>query len=354
MSQQALEIINEYQKITWGHVKKNLQSPVFPKEFRIPRDNQWYEKFHWKIVNDYPLRKGKYLRPTLLLLTYEAMTGKIKEAINTAAAMQLSEEWLLVHDDVEDHSKQRRGKPTLHLKYNNELAINAGDALHILMWKTLNNNYRSLDKSTSQRLMDEFTTMLTRTVIGQTAELSLISKKLNKFTSKDWFFIADGKTSYYTIAGPMRLGAIIANANQYQINKLTLFGLKLGRCFQLVDDILDLTSTFNGLKNQQANDIYEGKRTIMLAHLYNNLDKSGKLKLNNIYTKALKDKTSEDINWVLQNMNNKGSLTYARKVAHNLKNEAMQMIHHDLGFLSDKQAVKKIEILTDFVLNRNH
>jgi len=122
-------------------------------------------------VSDYPRRKGKYLRPSLLLLTAEGMEGKRDRAMITAAAMQISEDWILNHDDIEDDSESRRGQKALHKIYGNELAINAGDALHVIMWKVLSDNFSILDKKTAMKIVEEFYTMMSRTILGQGIEL---------------------------------------------------------------------------------------------------------------------------------------------------------------------------------------
>ena len=84
----------------------------------------------------------------------------------------------------------------------------------------------------------------------------------------------------------MREGAIIAGATPDQMEKIYQFGKLTGYCFQIKDDLLDLTSDFQGLKKQTGNDIYEGKRTIMLAHLLRTISGSDKTKLDDIFSKS--------------------------------------------------------------------
>lgn len=105
---------------------------------------------HYKMVRDYPDRQGKYLRPVLVLLANEMFGGKEENALLTAAAMQTSEDWILIHDDIQDGSEERRGKPCLHKIYGMELALNAGDALHMIMWKMFFDNieFLGIEKST--------------------------------------------------------------------------------------------------------------------------------------------------------------------------------------------------------------
>ena len=227
------DTLENTKKIVWPIIDSYLKDPLYPTQFQINKRYQKVINLYWKINKEYPERKGKYLRPTLVLLISEALGGNITLASKVAAAMQLSEEWILVHDDIEDNSESRRDKPALHKIYGNELAINAGDCLHAIMWKIVCD-------TKSKEINEEFHTMLMRTILGQGVEQIWTSKKIKNISENSYFFIADSKSGYYSVAGPMRLGAIAAGATEDQINKITEFGLHLGRCFQLVDDILDI------------------------------------------------------------------------------------------------------------------
>jgi len=351
---EALKILVKYKNYVWPEIQDYLGEGGYPNAFKIPPKYKPLQNFHWKIAKDYPLRQGKYIRPTLLLLTVEAMGIAKEKAIKAAAAMQLSEEWLLIHDDFEDNSLERRGKPALHKIYGNELAINAGDSLHVLMWKILSDNRNLIGDEKTGQLIDEFHRILSRTALGQTAEIKWAKENKSKITNSDWFFIADGKTSYYTIAGPMRLGAIIANANESQLNLLANFGSHLGRCFQLVDDILDVESDFAGLKKQKGNDIYEGKRTILLGHLLRKATPKDKKKIISILSKTREQKSKAEVAWVIKKMNEYGSIAYAKKLAERSKNEALQIFENDLKFLSAQLARSHLEKIINFILERDH
>ena len=97
------------QKPVWEEIQSYLENLSF-KDSAIPKRYSSLIKFHKEMASDYPERKGKYVRPTLLLLTAEAMGANQKKTLKTAAAMQTSEEWALIHDDFEDDSLKRRGK----------------------------------------------------------------------------------------------------------------------------------------------------------------------------------------------------------------------------------------------------
>jgi geranylgeranyl pyrophosphate synthase len=288
--------LEKTRELVWPEIKKYLKDPSYPKQFSIHEKYKEIVNYVWQINRDYPERMGKYLRPTLLRLIFEAMGGKTSECLKVASAMQLSEDWILIHDDVEDKSLQRRGKQALHGIYGDELAINAGDTLHVIMWKILNDQG-------SKAVNDEFHKILMRTTLGQGVELTWTGRKIKTITKEDYFFMADSKSGYYSIAGPMRLGAILARANNNQLDKLTEFGLHLGRCFQLVDDILDL--------NQ---DKKEGKITLATT---------------------------------------KG-VPYTKKLATEEKNLAKEIFDKDLGFLSKEPARKELNELIEFIFERKY
>lgn len=351
--QSAVGILSKYKRPVWARIQKYLGSQKYHPLFVPGARYKNLVNKHSQIVNEYPQRQGKYLRPTLLILCAKAMGAKQSATINTAAAMQLSEDWLLIHDDFEDHSRERRGKPTLHLMYGDELAVNAGDSLHLIMWKVLQDNRKVLGEQKSFALMDEFSQALGRTALGQTAELLLANDKQIKFRSEDYFFIIDGKTSYYTIVLPLRLGAIIAGANLRQLNELTKFGKLLGRSFQITDDVLDLTGDFAGLKKQQGNDIYEGKRTIILSHLVENANKKDKARIEKIMFKPRDKKSKGEVEFILGKMQEYGSINHARELAAQFNKKALMSLENNLEFL-EGPARKELEMVTRFIVTRNH
>lgn len=292
MIQQTLE---ESKELVWPVIEKYLKDPKYPKQFQIPAKFKTESDEFWNINKIYPERKGKYLRPTLVLLIASAMGIDPKSVSLVAGAMQLSEEWILISDDIEDNSDERRGKPTLHRMYGTELAINASDTLENIMWKMI------IDCK-DDKITDEFYRIILRTTLGQAVE-QIWTNKNEKLSDDQYFFVADSKSAYYSIAGPMRLGAIYAKATSEELNKITDFGLHLGRCFQLVDDILDLEQ-----------DKKEGKSTLAIE---------------------------------------KG-MEYTKKLAEKEKDIAREIFDSDLKFLSHEPARTKLVELIDFILNRTY
>lgn len=349
------DVLSEKREKVWPVINKYLNDLIkFPEFCKIlPRYAPMVE-FHQRIIAEYPARKGKYIRPTLVLLTASAMGFSEKKAIRTAVAMQVSEDWILNHDDIEDDSLQRRGKPTLHRMFGKELALNAGDSLHILMWKILKDNLEVVGKEKGLKIIEEFYWMLNRTTLGQTVEIKWTQGGKAELTDEDILFILESKTGYYTIAGPMRLGAILAGATEIQLDKIYQFGKVLGQCFQIVDDMLDLTSDFKGLKKQKGNDIYEGKRTIMLMHLLRNTENTEKQKLVGIMNKKREGKTEGEVEWVIKLMKKHGSLEYGKKLAERLAKKAIVIFKKDLKFLDHQPARDQLKAGINFILNRDY
>ena len=349
------QVLETKKALVWPEIKKYLDKFLdFPNFCAIPKKYDGMKRLHAKIIGDYPERKGKYFRPGLVLLTAEAMGYPTKKALKTAAAMQMSEDWILAHDDIEDDSLERRGKPTLHQIYGKELAINAGDGLHILMWQALKDNLDFIGNKLGKNIIDEFVTMLSRTVFGQTVEIKWTQLNKKNMTNKDVLLILESKTAYYTIAGPMRLGAILAGANTKQLQSIYEFAKPLGYCFQIRDDLLDLTSDFEGQKKQTGNDIYEGKRTIMLVHLLRSANVEDQKKLTRILKKTRPEKSKKEVIWVIKMMKKYGSLEYGEKMAAKFAKQAKQLFNKNLNFLSKQPARNQLLSGIEFVLNRGH
>lgn len=347
-------VLTEKRQLVWSEIQKYLQIPDFPGKIAIPAKYQTEMAFHWDLVCDYPRRLGKYIRPSLVLLTAEAMGVPAEKSLIAAAAMQTSEDWILIHDDIEDDSQARRGKPALHCLYNKELAINAGDTLQTVMWKMLWDNQNILGQEKGTEIAREFYQILMRTTFGQTVEIKWTQEEIKDLSDEDIFLILDGKTSYYTIAGPMRLGAIIGGATPKQLEDIYEFGQYLGRCFQITDDLLDLTSDFEGLKKQTGNDIYEGKRTLMLMHLFRNTGADDKKRLTVIMKKSRRKKTAKEVEWVIEKMKDYGSLDYARRVAEDFAAKALEIFETKLSFLNKQPARDQLKAGIDFVLHRKY
>ena len=304
---------------------------------------------HWKMVVDYPERGGKYVRPGLLLLSCMASNGDTSKAMTTAAAMEISEDWLLVHDDFQDHSLERRGKPTLHLLHGEELAVNAGDHLHLVMWKMLISNHSKLDNHKAGTVSDKMVDFLQTTCEGQYLELEW-TRSGRIVSEEEYYEMVDRKTGWYTVIGPLQLGAIIAenNAALAPIEKL---GHSLGRAFQIHDDWLNVFSTKTG--KELGGDILEGKRTLLLIHLVEELEKAGDKKnldyVKKLFTLPREKKSQKDVDTVIALYEKHGCREWVRSQTMKFAEEAMSRIS-DIPYTPEGKVI--LADAVQFIVNR--
>lgn len=152
----------------------------------------------------------------------------------------------------------------------------------------------------------------------------------------------------------MRLGGILAGATEKQLADIYEFGKVLGRSFQIVDDLLDLTSDFKGLKKQTGNDIYEGKRTIMLVHLFRTVSGEDRKKLMRVMEKPREKKTKSEVKWVIELMKRYGSLEHGKKLAERFAKQAGKIFDKKLGFLKCQPARDQIKAGIEFIVSRKY
>ncbi|MBU1046586.1 polyprenyl synthetase family protein [Patescibacteria group bacterium] len=307
---------------------------------------------HYKMIKDYPTRQGKYFRPGLVLLSTQMFGGKIKDAILTATAMQMSEDWLLIHDDIEDHSEERRHKPTLNILHGDELAINTGDALHILMWKVIGNNTQKMNSEKAWEVFNKLNEILLIATEGQYLELKWIRDNKITVTEKEYLNMVKRKTAYYTVIGPLQLGAIIAGADDKELKKIEEWGIPFGYAFQIWDDYMNLITSRERQGKENAGDILEGKRTLILSHLIKNCSIKEKEKVSKIYFKKRIEKTESDKTYILKLMHKYKSMDYAREQAKRFSQKALNIFEKNTSHLKDTKAKKIIKEGINFVSNR--
>jgi len=289
----------------------------------------------YDMMKDYPSRGGKGLRGSLCILWCELFSGKKQNALVSAAALELFQNWILIHDDIEDGSDLRRGLPALHKKHGVELSINAGDALHGKMWELLLTNKGIVGADLTLKILSEFTSMLNETTEGQQIELSWTYLNNWDISEKDYLVMVTKKAAWYTCITPCRLGVLLSSVDRNDEGRLPTstskimeriidFGTNLGIAFQIVDDVLNLTADESKYGKEILGDLFEGKRTIMLIHLLDHLEKKRQAEVLEILSKQRSEKSADEIRRVFDLMKENGSIDYARGVASNHSRLAME------------------------------
>ncbi|MFC4425792.1 polyprenyl synthetase family protein [Deinococcus navajonensis] len=215
-----------------------------------------------EMLRDYPQRGGKGIRSELLLASARAHgvrpgTAEWEGALWLAAGLELFQNWVLIHDDIEDDSEERRGRPALHRLHGLPLALNAGDALHAYMWA-------AVWRSGVTGAMEAFLDMIHRTAEGQHLDLSWVEHGEWALGPADYLEMVRLKTAYYTVVVPLQLGARAAGTEPHP--DFEAAGLALGAAFQIRDDVLNLAGDPVKYGKEIAGDLLEGKRTLIVLH----------------------------------------------------------------------------------------
>ena len=277
----------------------------------------------WDLVPIYPRRGGKGMRAALCLATCRTLGASLPKALNTAAAIELLHNAFLVHDDAQDGSNLRRGQPTLHQEYGLAVAINVGNALNLLALGRLLDNHVLVGPHASLELMRDAQEMLYRTLEGQALEVGWIRDNVCDLDFRDYYQLCLKKTAWYTTIFPCRAGAWIATGNRRDARRLDRYGWYLGLAFQIRDDLLNLTGQAERYGKEIADDLLEGKRTLMLIHLFRSTQGRERQRLERFLETPRPARSADDAHWVLEQMATRGSLDFAQRTARRLAGAAL-------------------------------
>jgi geranylgeranyl diphosphate synthase type II len=318
----------------------------------IPRSSQIAEvDLLYQMMRDYPSRPAKGLRPFLCTTTCRAAGGREEDSLITAACIELFQHWILIHDDIEDQSELRRGQPTLHRKHTLALALNAGDALHAKMWSSLLLNKERLGTMKTLGLLGEFSRIVETTTEGQHMELGWVTNGRWDLGEVDYFEMCTRKTSWYTVAGPCRLGAMVAGANIRVLEKLAQFGIKLGVAFQIQDDTLNLVGDQETYGKATSDDLLEGKRTLILLTTLQRAAPSERSRIVSILNKNRRLKTKGEVEYVLSLIEKYEAIEYCRKRAHSLMEEAVEILK-SVEWEGEEDAARLLASFSRFAVDR--
>lgn len=217
------------------------------------------------LLADYPSRGGKGMRPAIAIATARAFDATIDEVVDAAVAVELFHNAQLIHDDIEDDSDLRRGRPTLHRLHGVALALNAGSAAMLLALDPL---VAALGRRSGARL--EKGLALTRLAAhhaadGQALELGWRESGRLDLGDADYLRMALRKTAMTSVVWPMQLGLLLGRRASVAPDSVTAFAGFLGLAFQIQDDLLNLVAD-RAYGKEALGDLREGKRTLMLLH----------------------------------------------------------------------------------------
>ncbi len=206
---------------------------------------------------DYILQLGgKRIRPLLTLMAADVFTGNYKTALPAAMAVETFHNFTLVHDDIMDEAPLRRGKETVHQKWDINTGILSGDAMLILAYQYFE-NYEPI---IFRKLAQLFSKTALEVCDGQQLDVDFETR--NDVTIDEYINMIRLKTSVL-VAAALKMGAIVANVDDTQADLLYNYGLHLGIAFQLQDDLLDAFGDPKTFGKQVGGDIIENKKTFL-------------------------------------------------------------------------------------------
>jgi geranylgeranyl diphosphate synthase type II len=288
----------------------------------LPVDKEPVE-FLYAPMRDYPERGGKRFRSALVLLGIESFGGDPMVGLRTAAAFELFQSFALVHDDIEDGSEMRRGKPCLHHLHGIPLSINVGDALYSKVFEILEANREILGEAVTLDLLREMILGAQMTFEGQAFDIGWIEAET--IPDVDAFVeMLRRKTGWYSGRGPCSMGAIIAGANEEFRLAIGDFGEAMAVAFQIRDDLLNLvveeddatlapTTTSGGYGKERGGDIAEGKRTLMVIDLLNQCTNEENRKVRGILDRDRDATTQDEVEWVIELITSYGAIEKAQQ-----------------------------------------
>lgn len=200
---------------------------------------------------------GKRMRPALLLMACDLFGGDIDAAIAPALAIEVFHNFTLMHDDIMDNAPLRRGRTTVHERWNKNAAILSGDVMLVEGYKLM----MQVENHLLRPILDIFNTTATGVCEGQ--QLDMEFEELNNVTIDEYLNMIRLKTAV-VLGGALKIGALIGGASGTDAELLSTFGEHLGLAFQLQDDILDVYGDPEKFGKQVGGDILSNKKTYLL------------------------------------------------------------------------------------------
>jgi len=219
---------------------------------------------------------GKRIRPILLLISYQLFNDNIERAFSPAKAIEIFHNFTLLHDDIMDKAPLRRGKITVHKKWNNNIAILSGDVMMIHAYQLLT----QVESKYLKTILNIFNKAAIEVCEGQQWDMDFEST--DDVLLIDYMKMIEFKTAVL-LAASLKIGAVLADANDKDQNHLYEFGLNMGIAFQLKDDLLDVFGTSKLFGKKIGGDILANKKTFLYLKALQISDLSTKLKLKKLY-----------------------------------------------------------------------
>ena len=302
-------------------------------------------------LREFTLRGGKRFRALLILAGYHIATGRDPApALPAAAALEHFQSWMLVHDDIIDHSEERRGGPTVHRAlarahiaahrlgdpeaYGAGVGITLGDLQEPFTVEAL--LAARVPEARRSAALSEYVRMTRETAYGQLLDIENGARPVGEVTEKDVLLVHELKSAVYTVAAPLRIGAILGGASPGLLADLEAIGVDLGIAFQLRDDVLG-TGFDAAASGKSANDLAEGKRTLLVVRAWAMTDDVGRRTLESVLGRS--SASASDLESARSVIQASGSLEYSEEKIQTLTRRAYRRIDRSRNLRAPAKAL---------------
>ncbi len=298
-------------------------------------ENYLYEKEPselYEAVKHLPFSGGKRLRPIIAWLACEAVGGEGMKVMPFAVALELTHTFTLVHDDIMDKDEERRGRPSVHRLFGENVAILAGDALFAKAFEVA--SYIK-DSNVAKKILHNLAIMAKEICEGQQMDTKFESME---YVEEAQFLEMIEKKTAKMFEHAALGGAIIGNGSKEEQKALQEYGLNLGMAFQIWDDCLDVIGKDIG--KPVGSDIRKGKKTLIYLYAYKNSEDKEWLKKYG--------REDADVEEIIKFFEEIGAIEYAKRKAMEFADKAKKC----LSKIKESEAKEKLMEMADFAVKR--
>lgn len=313
-------------------------------------------------LSEFTLRGGKRFRALLVLGGFRIASGKaVAPVLPAAAALEHFQSWMLVHDDIIDHSEERRGGPTLHrvverrhregglLGRSEEYGVGIGITLGDLQEPFTVDGFLGCKVPVGRRVaaLAEYVRMTRETAFGQLLDIQNGATPVDQVRESDVLLVHRLKSAVYTVASPLRIGATLGGGGRTLLGDLEAFGVDIGIAFQLRDDVLG-TGFGSGEAGKSANDLVEGKRTLLVVRAWASADAAGRSALTAVLGHP--EATTQSVDRARDVIRSTGSLEYSERRIRELTDGALRRVDRSPRFSAGDREL--LHDVADRLVNR--